>query len=73
MFLDALPEDFSEALLEYNTQVTEDFAAFLRIVSRLADMKEEYQLPLSKIGKCVLVPMWSNLIIVLPKDMPYGC
>ncbi|XP_057608848.1 probable ATP-dependent RNA helicase DDX60 [Chionomys nivalis] len=49
VFLDDLPEDFSEALLEYNTQVTEDFAAFLRIVSRLADMKQEYQLPLSKI------------------------
>ncbi|XP_050017753.1 probable ATP-dependent RNA helicase DDX60 isoform X3 [Alexandromys fortis] len=49
VFLDDLPEDFSEALLEYNTQVTEDFAAFLQIVSRLADMKQEYQLPLSKI------------------------
>ncbi|XP_038173537.1 probable ATP-dependent RNA helicase DDX60 [Arvicola amphibius] len=49
VFLDDLPEDFSEALLEYNTQVTEDFAAFLLIVSRLADMKQEYQLPLSKI------------------------
>ncbi|XP_041530136.1 probable ATP-dependent RNA helicase DDX60 [Microtus oregoni] len=49
VFLDDLPEDFNEALLEYNTQVTEDFAAFLRIVSRLADMKLEYQLPLSKI------------------------
>ncbi|XP_057609085.1 probable ATP-dependent RNA helicase DDX60 [Chionomys nivalis] len=49
VFLDDLPEDFSEALLEYNTQVTEDFAAFLLIVSQLADMKQEYQLPLSKI------------------------
>ncbi|XP_005369865.1 probable ATP-dependent RNA helicase DDX60 [Microtus ochrogaster] len=49
VFLDDFPEDFSEALLEYNTQVTEDFAAFLRIVSQLADMKLEYQLPLSKI------------------------
>ncbi|KAK7817668.1 hypothetical protein U0070_018632 [Myodes glareolus] len=51
VFLEDLPEDFSEALLEYNMQVTEDFAAFLLIVSRLADMKQEYQLPLSKIGK----------------------
>ncbi|XP_041530748.1 probable ATP-dependent RNA helicase DDX60 [Microtus oregoni] len=49
VFLDDLPEDFNEALLEYNTQVTKDFSAFLQIVSRLADMKQEYQLPLSKI------------------------
>ncbi|XP_031195782.1 probable ATP-dependent RNA helicase DDX60 isoform X2 [Mastomys coucha] len=49
VFLDDLPEDFSAALLEYNMQVTEDFASFLIIVSRLADMKQEYQLPLSKI------------------------
>ncbi|CAO2612238.1 Probable ATP-dependent RNA helicase DDX60 [Lemmus lemmus] len=42
VFLDDLPEDFSEALLEYNMQVTEDFAAFLQIVSRFADMKQEY-------------------------------
>lgn len=52
MFLDDLPEDFNEALNEYNMKVTMDFAAFLLIVSRLADMKQEYQLPLSKIGKC---------------------
>lgn len=29
--------------------VTKDFASFLLIVSKLADMKQEYQLPLSKI------------------------
>lgn len=57
VFLDDLPADFSDALLEYNRQVTEDFASFLLIVSRLADMKQEYQLPLSKIGKCILVPL----------------
>ncbi|EDL82748.1 rCG41175, partial [Rattus norvegicus] len=50
VFLDDLPQDFSDALLEYNMQVTRDFASFLLIVSRLADMKQEYQLPLSKIG-----------------------
>ncbi|EGW01370.1 putative ATP-dependent RNA helicase DDX60 [Cricetulus griseus] len=49
VFLDDLPEDFNEALNEYNMKVTMDFAAFLLIVSRLADMKQEYQLPLSKI------------------------
>nr|XP_023439527.2 probable ATP-dependent RNA helicase DDX60 isoform X2 [Dasypus novemcinctus] len=49
VFLDDLPDDFDEALYEYNTKVTEDFASFLLIVSKLADMKQEYQLPLSKI------------------------
>ncbi|KAM5173685.1 putative ATP-dependent RNA helicase DDX60 [Callospermophilus lateralis] len=49
VFLDDLPEDFSAALDDYNMQVTKDFACFLLIVSRLADMKQEYQLPLSKI------------------------
>ncbi|KFO30865.1 Putative ATP-dependent RNA helicase DDX60, partial [Fukomys damarensis] len=49
VFLDDLPEDFSAALDEYNMQVTKDFASFLLIVSKLADMKQEYQLPLSEI------------------------
>ncbi|XP_062932959.1 probable ATP-dependent RNA helicase DDX60 isoform X2 [Cynocephalus volans] len=50
VFLDDLPEDFSDALHEYNMAVTKDFASFLLIVSKLADMKQEYQLPLSKIN-----------------------
>ncbi|XP_055453873.1 probable ATP-dependent RNA helicase DDX60 isoform X1 [Psammomys obesus] len=66
VFLDDLPEDFSDALLEYNMQVTEDFASFLLIVSQLADMKQEYQLPLSKIeftGKeCEDSPLVSHLM-----------
>ncbi|XP_036022571.1 probable ATP-dependent RNA helicase DDX60 [Onychomys torridus] len=66
VFLDDLPEDFSAALHEYNMQVTEDFAFFLLIVSRLADMKQEYQLPLSKIdftGKeCEDSPLVSHLM-----------
>lgn len=66
VFLDDLPEDFSHALLEYNTQVTEDFASFLLMVSRLADMKQEYQLSLSKIeftGKeCEDSPLVSHLM-----------
>ncbi|EHB11595.1 Putative ATP-dependent RNA helicase DDX60, partial [Heterocephalus glaber] len=49
VFLDDLPEDFSAALVEYNMQVTKDFASFLPLVSKLADMKQEYQLPLSEI------------------------
>lgn len=66
VFLDDLPQDFSDALLEYNMQVTKDFASFLLIVSRLADMKQEYQLPLSKIefaGKeCEDSPLVSHLM-----------
>ncbi|XP_029336518.1 probable ATP-dependent RNA helicase DDX60 isoform X3 [Mus caroli] len=66
VFLDDLPEDFSHALLEYNMQVTEDFASFLLMVSRLADMKQEYQLSLSKIeftGKeCEDSPLVSHLM-----------
>lgn len=58
MFLEDLPEDFNDALHEYNMNVTKDFASFLLNVSRLADMKQEYQLPLSKISKYILVPMW---------------
>ncbi|XP_036914143.1 probable ATP-dependent RNA helicase DDX60 isoform X2 [Sturnira hondurensis] len=50
VFLEDLPEDFSAALHKYNTTVTKDFASFLLIVSKLADMKQEYQLPLSKIN-----------------------
>nr|XP_014994961.1 probable ATP-dependent RNA helicase DDX60 [Macaca mulatta] len=49
VFLDELPEDFSDALDEYNMKIMEDFTTFLRIVSKLADMNQEYQLPLSKI------------------------
>ncbi|XP_006896732.1 PREDICTED: probable ATP-dependent RNA helicase DDX60-like [Elephantulus edwardii] len=49
VFLDDLPEDFNAALLEYNMNVTKDFVSFLLIVSKLADMKQEYQLPLSNI------------------------
>ncbi|XP_014390709.1 PREDICTED: probable ATP-dependent RNA helicase DDX60 isoform X3 [Myotis brandtii] len=50
VFLEDLPEDFNAALHEYNMQITKDFASFLLIVSKLADMKQEYQLPLSKIN-----------------------
>ncbi|XP_017363054.1 probable ATP-dependent RNA helicase DDX60-like isoform X3 [Cebus imitator] len=49
VFLDDLPEDFSDALDEYNRKIMEDFSTFLQIVSKLADMNQEYQLPLSKI------------------------
>lgn len=61
VFLDELPEDFSDALDEYNMKIMEDFTTFLRIVSKLADMNQEYQLPLSKISKYILPPLWNNL------------
>ncbi|XP_019521038.1 PREDICTED: probable ATP-dependent RNA helicase DDX60 isoform X2 [Hipposideros armiger] len=50
VFLEDLPKDFNDALHEYNMQATKDFAFFLLIVSKLADMKQEYQLPLSNIN-----------------------
>ncbi|XP_072796225.1 probable ATP-dependent RNA helicase DDX60 isoform X3 [Vicugna pacos] len=49
VFLEDLPEDFKAALDEYNMNVTKGFASFLLVVSKLADMKQEHQLPLSKI------------------------
>ncbi|XP_048186373.1 LOW QUALITY PROTEIN: probable ATP-dependent RNA helicase DDX60 [Perognathus longimembris pacificus] len=48
VFLEELPKDFKEALEDYNRKVTKDFTSFLLIVSRLADMKQECELPLSK-------------------------
>lgn len=80
VFLDDLPQDFSDTLLEYNMQVTEDFSSFLLIVSRLADMKQEYQLPLSKIeftGKeCEDSPLVSHLMSCKEGRMtvsPFAC
>ncbi|XP_058526001.1 probable ATP-dependent RNA helicase DDX60 [Ochotona princeps] len=50
VFLEDLPEDFSAALHEYNMNVTKDFTSFLLMVSKFADMKQEYELPLSNIN-----------------------
>lgn len=60
VFLEDLPKDFKDALDQYNKNVTEDFASFLMIVSRLADMKQEYQLPLSHTGRCIFAPLRNN-------------
>uniref|UniRef100_A0A6I8PLM8 DExD/H-box helicase 60 n=1 Tax=Ornithorhynchus anatinus TaxID=9258 RepID=A0A6I8PLM8_ORNAN len=49
VFLEDLPKDFEAAVFEYNVKIKNDFCTFIRIVSKLADMKQEYQLPLSKI------------------------
>lgn len=48
VFLDDLPEDFAVALHEYNKKIEENFGHFLLIISKMADMKQEYQLPLSR-------------------------
>ncbi|KAH0616087.1 hypothetical protein JD844_026924 [Phrynosoma platyrhinos] len=48
VFLEDLPEDFAAALHEYNCKIGDNFRQFLQIVSTLADMKQEYKLPLSE-------------------------
>ncbi|XP_027491320.1 probable ATP-dependent RNA helicase DDX60 isoform X3 [Corapipo altera] len=48
VFLEDLPEDFADALNEYNTKVQQNFAHFLLTTAKLADMEQEYKLPLSK-------------------------
>ncbi|NXC38386.1 DDX60 helicase, partial [Penelope pileata] len=48
VFLEDLPEDFADAVNEYNTKVEENFAHFLLTTARLADMEQEYKLPLSQ-------------------------
>ncbi|NXM37280.1 DDX60 helicase, partial [Oxyruncus cristatus] len=48
VFLEDLPKDFANALNEYNTKVRENFAHFLLTTAKLADMEQEYKLPLSK-------------------------
>ncbi|KAM6076665.1 putative ATP-dependent RNA helicase DDX60 isoform 2-T2 [Chlamydotis macqueenii] len=48
VFLEDLPEEFAGAVNEYNTKVEENFAHFLLTIAKLADMEQEYRLPLSK-------------------------
>ncbi|XP_042556908.1 probable ATP-dependent RNA helicase DDX60 [Dipodomys spectabilis] len=66
VFLEKLPTDFKAALEDYNSKVTQDFTSFLLIVSRLADMKQECELPLSKtqfIGQeCADSPLVAHLM-----------
>ncbi|XP_060134670.1 probable ATP-dependent RNA helicase DDX60 isoform X2 [Zootoca vivipara] len=49
VFLEDLPEDFAAALDEYNSKIEENFGQFLQIVSTMADMQQEYKLPLSEL------------------------
>ncbi|XP_062429776.1 probable ATP-dependent RNA helicase DDX60 isoform X2 [Rhea pennata] len=48
VFLEDLPEDFAEAVYEYNSKVERNFAHFLLTAAKLADTEQEYRLPLSK-------------------------
>ncbi|XP_071412313.1 probable ATP-dependent RNA helicase DDX60 [Pithys albifrons albifrons] len=48
VFLEDLPEEFEDAVNEYNTKVQENFAHFLLTTAKLADMEKEYKLPLSQ-------------------------
>ncbi|NXG70713.1 DDX60 helicase, partial [Baryphthengus martii] len=48
VFLEDLPEEFADAVNEYNAKVEENFAHFLLTIAKLADMDQEYRLPLSK-------------------------
>ncbi|XP_075786303.1 putative ATP-dependent RNA helicase DDX60 isoform X8 [Pelodiscus sinensis] len=49
VFLEHLPEEFSAAVHEYNCKIKKNFGCFLLTVAKLADMEQEYQLPLSRI------------------------
>uniref|UniRef100_A0A8C0ID82 DDX60-like winged helix domain-containing protein n=1 Tax=Bubo bubo TaxID=30461 RepID=A0A8C0ID82_BUBBB len=59
VFLEDLPEDFADAVNEYNTKVEGNFAHFLLTTAELADMEQEYRLPLSKTGRKFLE--WSMI------------
>lgn len=51
--MEDLPEEFAEALQDYNRQVTEVFSQYLTTVAAELekDLGEEKKLPLSGIGK----------------------
>ena len=51
----ALPEEFAEALKDYNRQVTDIFSQYLAIVARDLEKErgEENKLPISGIGTVV--------------------
>ncbi|NWX96644.1 DDX60 helicase, partial [Nothoprocta ornata] len=48
VFLEDLPQDFADAVQEYNSKVEKNFAHFLLTAAKLANMEHEYRLPLSK-------------------------
>ncbi|XP_061438918.1 probable ATP-dependent RNA helicase DDX60 [Rhineura floridana] len=50
VFLDDLPEEFADAVKAYNSKIENIFGCFLLNAAKLADMEQEYHLPLSKTG-----------------------
>ncbi|KAM8765093.1 putative ATP-dependent RNA helicase DDX60 [Rhynchonycteris naso] len=49
VILDDLPKEFAAVVEEHNKNIQENFGSFLLTISKLADMRKEYQLPLSEI------------------------
>ncbi|XP_066487732.1 probable ATP-dependent RNA helicase DDX60 isoform X2 [Tiliqua scincoides] len=49
VFLDDLPEEFALAVETYNREIENNFGCFLLTAAKLADMEQEYHLPLSKL------------------------
>lgn len=60
VFLEDLPEEFAAAVREYNSKIEKNFGCFLLTVAKLADMEQEYQLPLSRIGT-----HWENICLLI--------
>uniref|UniRef100_A0A4W3GM84 DExD/H-box helicase 60 n=1 Tax=Callorhinchus milii TaxID=7868 RepID=A0A4W3GM84_CALMI len=60
VFLDDLPQEFADAVDEYNQSIQETFGCFLLSASKQADMLEECQLPLSRISKNLTRSVWSS-------------
>ncbi|XP_030048082.1 putative ATP-dependent RNA helicase DDX60 [Microcaecilia unicolor] len=48
VFLEDLPKDFAVAVNEYNNKIKDIFGCFFLSVSKLANMEEEFKLPLSR-------------------------
>uniref|UniRef100_A0A671EJ15 DExD/H-box helicase 60 n=1 Tax=Rhinolophus ferrumequinum TaxID=59479 RepID=A0A671EJ15_RHIFE len=49
VILDELPKEFADVVKEHNNRIEKNFGSFLLTISKLADMRKEYQLPLSEI------------------------
>ncbi|XP_035746776.1 probable ATP-dependent RNA helicase DDX60 isoform X3 [Egretta garzetta] len=60
VFLEDLPQDFANAVKEYNTKVEENFAHFLLTTAKLADIEQEYRLPMSK---AVFLPLYNMMAL----------
>uniref|UniRef100_A0A8C8RUS1 DExD/H-box helicase 60 n=1 Tax=Pelusios castaneus TaxID=367368 RepID=A0A8C8RUS1_9SAUR len=80
VFLDDLPEEFVAAVHEHNTKIEKNFGCFLLTVAKLADMEQEYQLPLSRIdfthkecGNSELASHMMNITKNITSVSPFAC